>query len=138
MALMKRDLAKQNHLASRVRLDHPEYHQDSNRADLVIDVRPGPIVKVHVGGAKLSPVPFLGDRQMKRLIPIFSEGTVDPDLVEEGRRNLVDVFHIYSMRIDTQAGMNDFRWKSSCAGMCTSSSTIPGLAQNTFAEFHEI
>jgi len=92
MALMKRDLAKQNHLASKVRLDHLEYHQDSNRADLVIDVRPGPIVKVHVAGAKLSPVPFLRDRQTKKLIPIFSEGTVDPDLVEEGRRNLIDFF----------------------------------------------
>jgi outer membrane protein insertion porin family len=92
MALMKRDLANQNHLASKVRLDHPQYHQDSNRADLVIDVRPGPIVKVHVTGAKLSPLPFLRDRQMKKLIPIFSEGTVDPDLVEEGRRNLIDFF----------------------------------------------
>jgi outer membrane protein assembly factor BamA len=29
---------------------------------------------------------------MKKLIPIFSEGTVDPDLVEEGRRNLIDCF----------------------------------------------
>jgi outer membrane protein assembly factor BamA len=90
--LMKRDLAKQNHLASKVRLDHPDYHQDSNRADLVIDVQPGPIVKVHVTGAKLSALPFLRSRQMKKMIPIFSEGAVDPDLVEEGRRNLVDFF----------------------------------------------
>jgi len=89
---MKRELAKQNHLASKVRLDHLDYHKDSNRVDLVIDARPGPIVKVHVTGAKLSPLPFLRDRQMKKLIPIFSEGTVDPDLVEEGRRNLIDFF----------------------------------------------
>src|SRR5262249_35067871 len=27
-----------------------------------------------------------------KLIPIFSEGAVDPDLVEEGRRNLIDFF----------------------------------------------
>src|SRR6266581_1515601 len=89
---MKRDLAKQNHLASKVRLEHPDYHKDSNRADVVIDARPGPIVKVHVTGAKLSALPFLRDRQMKKLIPIFSEGAVDPDLVEEGRRNLIDFF----------------------------------------------
>src|SRR6266446_3171729 len=92
IALMKRDLAKQNHLASKVRLDRPDYHIDSNRADLVIDARPGPIVKVHLTGAKLSALPFLRDRQMKKLIPIFSEGAVDPDLVEEGRRNLIDFF----------------------------------------------
>jgi outer membrane protein assembly factor BamA len=92
IALMKRNLANQHHLASKVRLDHPEYHKDSNRADLVIDARPGPIVKVHITGAKLSSLPFLRDRRMKKLIPIFSEGTVDPDLVEEGRRNLIDFF----------------------------------------------
>ncbi len=89
---MKRDLAKQGHLASKVRLDHPDYHKDSHRADVVMDARPGPIVKVHVTGAKLSALPFLRDRNMKKLIPIFSEGAVDPDLVEEGRRNLIDFF----------------------------------------------
>src|SRR5438309_10649949 len=89
---MKRELANENHLASKVRLAHPDYHKDSNRADLVIDARPGPIVKVHIAGARLSALPFLRDRRMKKLIPIFSEGTVDADLVEEGRRNLVDFF----------------------------------------------
>ncbi len=89
---MKRQLAKENHLASKVRFDHPEYHKDSNTADVIIDARPGPIVKVQVTGARLSALPFLRDRQMKKLIPIFSEGTVDSDLVEEGRRNLIDFF----------------------------------------------
>ncbi|MGH9641497.1 MAG: POTRA domain-containing protein [Terriglobales bacterium] len=92
IALMKRDLANQHHLASKVHLDQSHYHQDTNHADLVIDARPGPIVKVQVTGAKLSWLPFLRGRQMKKLIPIFSEGTVDPDLVEEGRRNLIDFF----------------------------------------------
>jgi outer membrane protein insertion porin family len=92
LALMKRNLASEHHLASKVQLQHPQYHADSHRADLVIDVRPGPIVRVRVTGAKLSPLPFLRERQMKKLIPIFSEGTVDPDLVEEGRRNLIDFF----------------------------------------------
>ena len=89
---MKGTLANQNHLASKIHLDHPDYHQDSNRADLVIDARPGPIVKVHITGAKLSLFRFLRDLRMKKLIPIFSEAAVDPDLVEEGRRNLVDFF----------------------------------------------
>jgi len=89
---MKRTLAKQDHLASKIHLDHPDYHEDINRADLVIDASTGPIVKVHVKGAKLSAFPFLSERQMRKLIPIFSEAAVDPDLVEEGRRNLVDFF----------------------------------------------
>jgi outer membrane protein insertion porin family len=92
IALMKRDLAKQHHLASKVHLDQSHYHKDTNHADIVIDARPGPIVKVQVTGGKLSWLPFLRGRQIKKLIPIFSEGTIDPDLVEEGRRNLIDFF----------------------------------------------
>src|SRR5712692_5512382 len=92
LALMKRDLANQHHLASKVHADQPHFHPDTNHADIIIDAQPGPIVKVRVTGAKLSWLPFLRERQMKKLIPIFSEGTVDPDLVEEGRRNLIDFF----------------------------------------------
>jgi outer membrane protein assembly factor BamA len=92
IALMKRDLASHHHLASKVHLDQSLYHPETNHADIVIGVRPGPVVKVRVLGAKLSWLPFLRGRQMKQLIPIFSEGTVDPDLIEEGRRNLIDFF----------------------------------------------
>src|SRR5215472_11822041 len=92
VALMKQDLARHHHLASKVHLDQSRYHNDTNHADLIIGTRPGPIVKVQVMGAKLSSLPFLRGRQMKKLIPIFSEGTVDPDLVEEGRQNLIDFF----------------------------------------------
>ena len=31
-------------------------------------------------------------RQMKKLIPIFSEGAIDADLVQEGQQNLTDYF----------------------------------------------
>src|SRR3984893_14301512 len=92
IALMQRDLANQHHLASKVHLTQPHFHPDTNHADIVIDAQPGPVVKVRVTGAKLSWLPFLRGRQMKKLIPIFSEGTVDPDLVEEGRRNMIDFF----------------------------------------------
>jgi outer membrane protein insertion porin family len=92
IAVMKRDLANQHHLASKVHIDQTRYHQDTNHAEVIIDARPGPIVKVRVMGAKLSWLPWLRGRQMKKLIPIFSEGAVDPDLVEEGRRNLIDFF----------------------------------------------
>src|SRR5258708_15594063 len=46
IALMKRDLAGHHHLASKVHLDQPRYHEDTNHADTIIDARPGPIVKV--------------------------------------------------------------------------------------------
>jgi outer membrane protein assembly factor BamA len=92
IALMKRDLASRHHLSSKVHPDQSVYQQHTNRADLIIDAQPGPVVKVQVTGAKLSWLPFLRGREMRRLIPIFSEGTVDADLVEEGRRNLINFF----------------------------------------------
>ncbi|PYV50720.1 MAG: hypothetical protein DMG98_27410, partial [Acidobacteria bacterium] len=72
VALMKRDLANQHRLASKVHFDQSHYHADTNHADIIIDAQPGPIVKVRVQGAKLSWLPFLRGRQMKKLIPIFS------------------------------------------------------------------
>jgi outer membrane protein assembly factor BamA len=92
IALIKRDLANHHHLASKVHAEEPRYNADTNRVDLAIGVEVGPIVKVRISGANLSPLPFPRERQMRKLLPIFSEGTVDPDLVEEGRRNLVDFF----------------------------------------------
>src|SRR5215831_3710786 len=71
IALLKRDLASHHHLASKVHLDQSLDHNDANHADLIIGTRPGPIVKVQVTGAKLSSLPFLRGRQMKKLIPIF-------------------------------------------------------------------
>jgi outer membrane protein insertion porin family len=92
VALIKSELAHEHRLASRVHFGEAHYHPETNRADVFIDAQPGPIVNVQVQGAKLSWFPLFRGRRMKKLIPIFSEGTVDPDLVEEGRRNLVDFF----------------------------------------------
>jgi outer membrane protein insertion porin family len=92
VAAIKRDLANQHRLLNRVRFDSAHYRPETNRADVVLAAEPGPIVKVEVQGANLSWFPWFRGRQMKKLIPIFSEGTVDPDLVEEGRRNLIDFF----------------------------------------------
>jgi outer membrane protein insertion porin family len=91
-SLIKRDLVKHNYLANKVQLGQPQYHSETNRADLVITVDQGPKVEVKIEGAKLSWVPFLSGRQEKKLIPIYEEATYDQDLVEEGQRNLVSFF----------------------------------------------
>ena len=69
----------------------PQYHPETNRADLVITVDEGPKVDVKIEGAKLSWIPFLSARQEKKLVPIYEEGTFDQDLVDEGKRNLVSL-----------------------------------------------
>src|SRR5256885_7094795 len=85
-------LAGQRLFASRVRINPPQYHAETNRADISFSVDEGPVVDIRTSGARLSVLPFLGSRRQKKLIPIYDEGAFDRDLVEEGRRNLVNFF----------------------------------------------
>ncbi len=91
-ALIRRTLVSQRRLAGHVEENPPEYHADTNRVDVSFKVEVGPLVTVRVTGARLSWLPFLSGREMKKLIPIYSEGTIDRDLVQEGQQNLIDYF----------------------------------------------
>ena len=91
-AAIKRALSGQRHLASRVQENPPQYHSENNRVDVSFKVEVGPVVTVRVMGARLSPIPYMSSRQMKKLIPIYSEAAIDRELVDEGQQNLVDYF----------------------------------------------
>ena len=91
-AAIKRTLVHQGRLASRVEESPPQYHPETNRVDVSFKVDVGPLVTIQLTGARLSRVPFLSGRERKKLIPIYSEGTIDRDLVQEGQQNLVDYF----------------------------------------------
>ena len=91
-ALMKRALRQQHRLAGSIHENPPQYDAQTNRVEVSFKVEVGPVVNVRAEGAKLGFISFLANRRMKKLIPIYSEGTVDADLVEEGRRNLGDYF----------------------------------------------
>jgi outer membrane protein insertion porin family len=91
-AQMKRVLSREHRFASSIQENPPQYDAATNRVALSFKVVVGPVVDIRTVGAKLTVIPFLAGRQMKKLIPIYSEGTVDRDLVEEGQRNLVDYF----------------------------------------------
>jgi len=91
-SLIKRELSRQHRLAGSVREDLPTYDPATNRVDVSFTVQLGPTVIVRATGAKLSVFPFLSGREIKKLIPIYSERTIDRDLVEEGQQNLIDHF----------------------------------------------
>jgi outer membrane protein insertion porin family len=91
-AQIKRTLTQQRRLASHIEENPPQYYPETNRVDVSFRLEVGPLVNVQVTGARLSWLPFLSGRQMKKLIPIYSEGTIDRDLVEEGQQNLIDYF----------------------------------------------
>ncbi|HVN18942.1 MAG TPA: POTRA domain-containing protein [Dongiaceae bacterium] len=91
-SLMRRTLTQQHRLASSVKENPPSFDPATNRVAVSFAVEMGPVVMVRVEGARLSWVPWLSGRQKKKLIPIYSEGSIDRELVEEGRRNLTDFF----------------------------------------------
>jgi outer membrane protein assembly factor BamA len=91
-SLLKKALAKQHRLAAKVHENPPQYHSETNRVDVSFNIEMGPVVTVQAVGARLSRIPFLGGRAMKKLVPIYSEGAIDQDLVDEGQRNLADYF----------------------------------------------
>jgi outer membrane protein insertion porin family len=91
-SLIRRTLAQEHHLSSKVEELPPNYHPETNRVDVAFRTEIGPVVIVRITGAKLTWVPFLAGREMKKEIPLYSEGTIDRDLVQEGQKNLVDYF----------------------------------------------
>lgn len=79
---VRKFLAKKGHLSARVSVRRGEFDAAKNTAAISLEVTQGPRVDVSVNGAKFS------EAELKRLIPIYQEGAVDPDLLEEGKRNI--------------------------------------------------
>ena len=92
LAEMKRSLTQQHRLASSVEENQPQYHAQNNLVDVSFKVKLGPVVTVRTSGAKLTWVPWLAGWEMKRLIPIYSERSIDSELVQEGQQALIDYF----------------------------------------------
>jgi outer membrane protein assembly complex protein YaeT len=75
---------KQKRLEGEIKLDSKKYAE--RKIEYSFTANKGPIVRILVEGASLSK-----DR-LKRLIPVFEEGTVDDDLLNEGNRRMRDYF----------------------------------------------
>jgi outer membrane protein insertion porin family len=81
---IRKFLAKKGHLSARAAVRRGDYDAAKNVLPLELDVSEGPLVRVTVSGAKFS------QGSLKKLIPIYQEGAVDADLLEEGKRNLLE------------------------------------------------
>ena len=73
---------KQNRLLAQVEISSRTYRPERNAVDYVFKIDRGPVVDIAAEGIKLS------QRILKKLVPIYEEGAVDDDLLNEGRRNL--------------------------------------------------
>jgi len=79
---IRKFLVKKGHLSGRAAIRRGAYDAAKNTVDFTLDVSEGARVKVEVAGAKLS------GGELKKLVPIYQEGSVDEDLLEEGKRNI--------------------------------------------------
>ncbi len=76
----------QDRLEADVKLASEKYREDERTADFQFSANRGPVVRVIVEGASME-----SDR-VRRLVPIFEEGSVDEDLLNEGNRRLRDYY----------------------------------------------
>lgn len=79
-------LVDQGYLGASALITPGTYDSASNAIPLTLEVTAGPRIEVQVNGAHLS------KSNRKRLLPIYAEGAVDEDLLQEGRRNIRDFF----------------------------------------------
>lgn len=80
---LEKQLNKQGYLGARVHLVGANYNQETNRADVLYRIRPGPVVHVKVEGVHLWPW------TKRKLLPVYQQVGVNPELIQEGRSNLV-------------------------------------------------
>ena len=77
---------RQDRLEAEIKLESQVYSPETDKSSLRFTANRGPIVKVRVEGASIE------QDNVKRLVPIYEEGSVDDDLLNEGNRRLRDYF----------------------------------------------
>jgi outer membrane protein assembly complex protein YaeT len=73
-------------LEAEIKLESQQFSPESQRVNFRFSANRGPEVKVLVDGASASP------ELLEKVIPIFEEGSVDEDLLNEGNRRLRDYY----------------------------------------------
>ncbi len=81
---LRAQFQKRDRLAATVSLQKQTYVESRKQVDYEFHVNQGPEVRVSVEGVDIS------KRQLHRLVPIYEEGTIDNDLLNEGVFNIRD------------------------------------------------
>lgn len=83
---LKKFLVDQGYLGAGVVITPQAYDAKSNRVPLKLAVTAGPRIRIEINGAHVS------KSKRRKLLPMYAEGAVDEDLLQEGRRNLRNYF----------------------------------------------
>jgi outer membrane protein insertion porin family len=81
---IRKYLVQKSHLNARAVVRRGPYDEKTNSVALQLEVTEGPRVRLALTGTKLS------SGELKKLVPVYQEGTVDADLLEEGKRNILE------------------------------------------------
>ena len=81
---LRKHYQKNAHLEAQVSLVARQYHPDTRRLDYIFEVDQGPTVNITTEGDGVS------KSQLRKLVPVYQENSIDDDLLNEGRRNLRD------------------------------------------------
>ena len=73
-------------LNANIRLESIHFEENTNTVQITIVVDSGSFVYIELAGGNIP------RKTLRELIPIYEEASIDPDLIEEGRRNIEDFF----------------------------------------------
>jgi outer membrane protein assembly factor BamA len=88
---------KKGRLEAQAAITDRKYESVNNTVDYAFRIERGPTVDVHVEGAKI------GKGTLKKYVPVYAEGAIDDDLLNEGKRNLRDYFQTkgyFNVKVD--------------------------------------
>jgi len=83
---LQNSLMSQDHLDAKVKLISASYNASNNRADITFNVQAGPLVHVKLQDA------HVWSWTKKKLLPVYQEVGIDPEIIQEGRKNLISHF----------------------------------------------
>ncbi len=83
---LRRLYSDRGFLDATIRLDKLEYEAASNSVQADILIESSAFVYIELIGGKIS------KKQLRELVPIYEEGSIDIDLIQEGRHNIEDYF----------------------------------------------
>jgi outer membrane protein insertion porin family len=81
---LRKRFQKQQRVLAQVSIAAQLYHPEKNAVDYTFQIEPGPVVVIYAQGFKVS------HGVLKKEIPVYEENSLDDDLLNEGKRNLLD------------------------------------------------
>ncbi len=81
---LRKKFQKQQRVLAQVSIAEQKYHPESNAVDYSYLIEPGPVVLISAQGFHIS------RGLLKKEVPVYEENSLDDDLLNEGKRNLLD------------------------------------------------